>query len=84
MVITGTDILNDRLFLAAEARVSGLSWEAAAKKQTMTGDELRKLAYDELPRWKELLREAERILLRETGYEALRILRSLMRHLDPL
>ncbi len=51
MVVIGTDILNDKLFLATEARVSGLSWEAAVKKQTITADELRKLAYDELPRW---------------------------------
>ena len=48
MVITGPELLNDKLFRAAEARVSGLSWEAAANKQTMTGSELRKIAYDEL------------------------------------
>jgi len=74
--------LDDTLRRAAELRTGGSSWPNAAGELGLETDSLRQLVLDDEPRWKKLLREAEKNVLRETGYESLLILRKLMRHPD--
>ena len=75
--------LDDTLLLAAEHRAGGASWKHTAEELGLDEADLRQRAHDDEPRWKKLLRDAEKGVLRATGCEALLIIRKLMRHKDP-
>ena len=65
------------------AHSGGASWKHTADELHLPESELRQRLHDDEPRWKKLLRDAEKGVLRATGCEALHIIRTLMRHKDP-
>ena len=80
MVATGPPLPDDTLFLAAEFRAGGCSWKSTAKQLGLETVALRRLTRSDEKHWRQLMREAEKTVLRETGYESLLIIRQLMRH----
>ena len=82
-MVATENLLDDPLFKASEFRADGYSWEAAAAKLKMTERELRTSVHEHKKRWNKLLREADRAVLGESGRQANRVLRLMLRDGDP-
>src|SRR5438876_6573764 len=79
MVAMGPDRLDDPLHQSARLRVRGISWVGIGRELERDAEELERATLADERAWRKMVKEAERDIFRETGWESLNILRFLMR-----
>src|SRR4051812_41226924 len=83
MYPVGPELLDDPLYTAAHMRAHGVSWLAIGRELNCTPKDAERAALADHPRWKWLLKLAEKETFRELGCEAMAKLRFMMHDKDP-